>query len=145
MREITVHKVNSCNEAIKVEVLDNPGSGGACHLYHITGFNSGTNPSDPWTKRHGQPAEHSTILFQNGPVAEVGTNGITHEVLLAILIDRLKSFQNGQPGDLALTAKGPFACRENALALTKLEEAMHWLHHRTLNRVARGVEGTHQK
>jgi hypothetical protein len=25
--------------------------------------------------------------------------------------------------------------------LTKLEEAMHWLHHRTNERVRRGVEG----
>jgi hypothetical protein len=72
------------------------------------------------------------IHFQEGPIAEVGTNGLTHESLLAIVIDRLQAFQ-----------KGPFACRENALALTKIEEAMHWLHHRTAARVARGVEGTH--
>jgi len=26
-----------------------------------------------------------------------------------------------------------------------LEKAMHWLHHRTLDRMARGVEGTYQK
>ena len=36
-----------------------------------------------------------------------------------------------------------FACRENALAITKLQEALHWLEHRTKSREARGVEGTH--
>jgi len=40
---------------------------------------------------------------------------------------------------------GPYACRENALALTKIEEAMHWLNHRTAERQARGVEGTSEK
>jgi hypothetical protein len=34
-------------------------------------------------------------LFQNGPIAEVGVNGVTHEVLLAIVADRLRSFQKG--------------------------------------------------
>lgn len=37
-----------------------------------------------------------------------------------------------------------FKCRENALAITKLEEALHWLQHRTADREARGVEGTHE-
>ena len=32
-----------------------------------------------------------------------------------------------------------------AIALTKLEEAQHWLKHRTEQRLARGVEGTHEK
>lgn len=57
-------------------------------------------------------------------------SGLTQEVLLAIVIDRLRSFQ-----------AGPYSCRENALALTKLEEAQHWLLHRTRARMARGVEG----
>jgi hypothetical protein len=70
------------------------------------------------------------LVFQNGPIAESGPNGISNEVLLAIVIDRLECFQKGQ-----------FACRENALALTKLQEAVHWLHHRTRERLARGVEG----
>jgi hypothetical protein len=133
-REITSHKVSGCNDALKIEVLDAPGAGGACHLYHLTGFDSGTNPSDPWTARHGQPATHSTILFQNGPVPQVGTNGVTHEALLAVVADRLRSFQYG-----------PYACIENANALACIEQAMGHLHSRTLARVARGVEGTHAK
>lgn len=116
MRTINSHKVNPANDRIEVTVVDEPGSGGANHQYSLQ------IPNVPATY----------LNFQNGPIAEVGVNGITHEALLAVLVDRLQAFQ-----------KGPFACRENAIALTKIEEAQHWLHHRTKARVDRGVEGTH--
>lgn len=131
-RELTGHKVNGCNDTLKIEVMDEPGSGGACHHYRITGFNTKTNPSDPFVARHGAPAEHSTVLFQNGPINEVGVNGITHEVMLAILIDRLEGFQ-----------KGPYAHGYNADALSSLRSAQASLQQRTRDRLARGVEGTH--
>lgn len=134
MRELTDHRVNPANDKLKIEVLDEPGAGGANHLYRISGFNTATNPSDPFVAKHGAPADYSTVLFQNGPIAETGVNGVTQEALLAICIDRLRSFQ-----------AGPYACRENALALTKMEEAQMWLLQRTRARMARGVEGTHQK
>jgi hypothetical protein len=86
---------------------------------------------DPTCVRRRVRHENSVVLsFQNGPINEVGVNGITQEVLLAVVADRLRSFQ-----------AGPFACRENALALTKVEEAMHWLQKRTMDRMRRGVEG----
>ena len=47
--------------------------------------------------------------------------------------DRLRSFQ-----------QGPFASRYNALALTHIEDAQNWLNRRTLERMRRGVEGTHK-
>src|SRR5690606_1809470 len=134
MRTLSAHKTNTANNELTITVKDEPGQGGACHLYMIEGFNTGTNPSDPFVERHGAPAQHATVLFQNGLIGEVGVNGVTQEALLAIVIDRLQCFQHG-----------PYACRENALALTKCEEALHWLQHRTLARVARGVEGTHEK
>jgi len=133
MRTINDHKVNASNDRLEIQVLDEPGSGGVCHRYQITGFDLAKNPSavDP---EYGQYASTSTeIFFQNGPINEAGVNGLTQEVLLAIVVDRLRSFQ-----------AGPFACRENALALTKIEEAQHWLHSRTLARTQRGVEGTHK-
>lgn len=121
MRELTAHKVNGLNEALKVEVVDEPGPGGACHAYHVT----------PTTGN----AKGLLIEFQKGPLKEtVHPNGLSQEVLLAIVVDRLECFQ-----------KGPYACRENALALTKIQEAMHWLHHRTNERLQRGVEGTSEK
>lgn len=132
MRTIDDHKVNPANDVLTITVADEPGAGGASHLYQVTGFNTASNPSDPFTERHGQPAEHATILFQNGPIAEVGVNGLTHEALLAIVADRLRSFQ-----------KGPYACKANACALTHIEEAQHWLQQRTIERMRRGVEGTH--
>jgi len=124
VREITEHQVNPANDKIKIFVVDEPGAGGANHVYRI---------ELPAGDGHRRPlCNTSTIAFQNGPIAEAGINGLTQEVLLAIVADRLRSFQAGQ-----------YACRENALALTKVEEAQHWLHHRTLARMKRGVEGTH--
>lgn len=132
MREITSHRVNPANDKITITVTDEPGAGGANHCYDVAGYDAKSNAS------FGFGAKSTfggvTILFQNGPIAEAGVNGITQEVLIAIIIDRLQSFQ-----------KGPFASRENALALTKLEEAKHWLFSRTLDRMTRGVEGTHAK
>ena len=120
MREITEHQINECNSAIRI-TADEPDmqNGGASHEY-LVDFSA------------NEPAV--VLSFQRGPIKEVGTNGITHEVLLAVLIDRMRGFQSG-----------PYACRENALALTKLEEARMWLNERTRARVARGVEGTHEK
>lgn len=123
---------DSANHQLTITVLDEPGSGGANHLYQIEGFNTASNPSEPYTARHGMPAIWSTVLFQNGPIKEVGVNGITAEALLAIVIDRLKCFQGG-----------PYACAANASALTCAAAALLELQSRTRARIARGVEGTH--
>lgn len=124
MRTIEDHKVNPANDRIEIVVADEPGPGGANHEYLV-------NLPDP-SKSAGERGRQFQIVFQNGPINENGVNGITQEVLLAIVADRLRSFQAGK-----------FACRENALALTKIEEAMQWLHSRTRARMNRGVEGTH--
>lgn len=79
----------------------------------------------------GPVTVHGSILFQCGPVAEFGVNGSTIEEVIELLVDRLRGFQSGM-----------YACRENALAITHLEEAAHWLQHRTRLRRAQGVEGT---
>ncbi len=125
MRELTSHKVNGLNECIVIEVLDEPGQGDACHEYRIRGMQG---PLDH------HPIPEGVIRFQNGPINEVGANGWSNEALLAIVEDRLLGFQSGR-----------FACRENAVALTKLQEAMVWLQKRTRDRIARGVEGTNEK
>lgn len=126
-RTLNDHQVNPANDTLAIIVSDEPGSGGASHRYEIHGFSTENNPSHD----DGIAAE-TVILFQNGPINEVGVNGVTHEVLLAIVADRLRSFQ-----------KGPFSCKANACALTHVEEAMHWLQQRTIERMRRGVEGTH--
>jgi hypothetical protein len=70
------------------------------------------------------------IQFQEGPIHENGINGAQMEDVIDVLVERLNTFQDGE-----------FRCRENALAVTKLEEARLWLNERTRKRVAQGVEG----
>lgn len=127
MRTLTSHKVNGCHDELTIKVTDEPGSGGACHRYVIDG---------PTRTIGGEsaPAFRCDVRFQNGPIAEAGVNGITQEALLAIVEDRLLGFQSGE-----------YSCRENAIALTKIQEAMLWLKKRTSDRIARGVEGTREK
>ncbi len=69
------------------------------------------------------------IDFQEGPVKEKGVNGCQNEDLLKILIQRTKILNKA------------FPCRENALAITKMQEALFWFQHRTANRIEQGVEG----
>ena len=125
MRTLTDHKLNGLNDALDIHVLDEPGQGGACHQYSILYTEGEGNDSVP---------RALTVAFQNGPIKEAGVNGISGEALIAIVIDRLRCFQDG-----------PFACRENAVALTQIEDGLMWLQKRTRDRLARGVEGTNQK
>ena len=134
MRELNSHKVNPASDTLKIEVLDEPGSGGAHHCYSITGFDYAMNRSVPDKRQYGDLKDEDTaiVLFQNGPIAEVGVNGLTHEALLAILIDRLECFQ-----------KGNFANPYNQRALEHLVGAQESLKDRTRERMTRGVEGMH--
>lgn len=125
-RELTSHRVNECNESINVLVMDDPGCGGASHHYRIEPI---TSPGD-----HPEGAINPCdIRFQNGPIAEVGVNGVTHEALLAVLIDRLSGFQDG-----------PYACEEGKAALYHVREAQQWLHQRTKKRLERSDEEVRQ-
>ncbi len=152
MRTLTDHKLNGLNDALAIDVLDEPGQGGANHQYMISWgeVKRGPRPTigelekllakDDKPKISVQPdgsiaiGNTCTISFQNGPIQEAGVNGISQEALLAVVIDRLRSFQGGQ-----------YACRENAVALTNCEQALMWLQKRTRDRQARGVEGTSAK
>lgn len=83
---------------------------------------------------HGGETEpaYIRIKFQAGPLPD-GVNGCSIEDVIDVLVTRLEGFQ-----------KGNFRCRENALAITKLEEAKLWLLERTRKRQVQGVEGTMQ-
>jgi hypothetical protein len=91
---------------------------------------------------NGNPAGGTTsgtgisITWQNGPLGRDGErkepNGAFVEGVIAAALDRLEYYQASK-----------FKCRENALAITKLEEALHWCQHRTAKREERAVEGTH--
>lgn len=60
-------------------------------------------------------------------------NGTTNEEVLKALINRTE-FLNTK-----------FPCRENSIAITKMQEALMWFEKRTADRLARGVEGKHLK
>jgi hypothetical protein len=90
MREIIKHRINKCNRQISVF----------------------SGELDTYIVRIGQSIR-TTIAFQRGPEKTVGVNGVTNEVLLAIVIDRLERFQSG-----------PAPCEENAEALALLEQAL---------------------
>jgi hypothetical protein len=119
MRPITTHHTNEANKRITI-AADDRGQGNMSHVYRIgiAGETCGE-------------VEH--IRFQNGPIKEVGVNGLTNEALLAIVIDRLEGAQ-----------AGPYACDENGDALSYLKNALERLEARTKAREARGVEGTHK-
>jgi hypothetical protein len=85
-------------------------------------------------------AEGQIIQFiQKEPIKEGSTelvtisDGTTNEELLEVLINRMNFLQT------------KFPCRENAMVITKLDEALMWLNKRTLDRIKRGVEGSNNK
>jgi len=113
-------EIPSSNPNVKIMILDERGDGNAYHNYEIRSFD--------------KQKVLTNISFQKGPLRENKLNGCFQEDLIEICIDRLRCFQDGD-----------FTCRENALALTKLEEALMWLNSRTRDRVTRGVEGKSEK
>ena len=91
---------------------------------------------------NGMPAGGMTtgvgigICWQNGPLGRgkdrKEPNGAFVEGVIAAAIDRIQWYNSTK-----------FKCRENSLAITKLEEALLWLQWRTIQREKRNVEGTH--
>lgn len=73
------------------------------------------------------------VHFQEGALKETKQNGIFNEDLIGIVIHRLECFQ-----------KSKYNCRENKLAIEKLEEALCFLRQRTEKRRNRGVLGRHE-
>lgn len=121
-RQMHTVVVDTSHKYTNVYASEYIGPGNAHHEYDIAHKEEGK--PDKWL---------ATLKFQDGPIKEAGINGIMDENLITIVIDRLQGFQSG-----------PYSSRYNALALTKLEEALMWLQKRTRDREARGVEGTHK-
>lgn len=118
----TIQKRNNLNE---VSRCGDPGPGGAYHDYEIDMM------VDPETGL----VFTMHLSFQKGPRNEIGSeHGVLDTDLLEIVRDRLKCFQSGE-----------FACRENACALTHIEEALMWMNKRVEDRAERGVLGTTKK
>lgn len=130
MRIITNHLVpgDSTNYQLQIEVVDEPDQGEANHKYRVM------LPPPVHQQESSQERNCFDIDFQNGPIKEFGVNGVTHEALLAIVLDRLISFQ-----------QGPYASPFNQAAHDHVEAALTQLKQRTRERLARGVEGTNAK
>ena len=124
MKELsTIQKREKLN---KVYAVDEKGNGGANHKYQI--FMAGCNPN---TSEDGI----AEIQFQKGARKEPDSiHGVIDTDLLEIVRDRLKAFQ-----------AGPFATRENACALTHIEEALMWMNRRVEDRIERNVLGRNEK
>lgn len=77
--------------------------------------------------------------WQNGPLGRDAErkepNGAFVETVISAVKQRIEFYQEA--------SGGKFKCRENAMAITKLDEALLWLNKRTLDRENRKVEGTH--
>jgi len=116
-KEIIPFKVKNIEPVIIQEIIDYDGTG---HDYEMPNFYKADGPNQ-------------TLSFYR--LNEDGSDvpGTTNEIVLRILINRMQK----------LNAK--FPCRENALAITKLEEALMWLHKRTEDRIERNVEGKHER
>ena|SRR3989304_4198822 len=77
------------------------------------------------------------IDWQNGPIGrgedKQQPNGAFLQDVIEACITRLRYFQESK-----------FKCRQNALAITKLEEALMWLQNRIEDRESREVQGTYE-
>lgn len=115
----TIQKRNNLNAVYRdCEV----GPGGGYHEYDIYMANE--------TPETGEPI--MVIQFQKGPRNDPASRrGILDGDLLEIVRDRLRAFQDG-----------PYATRENACALTHIEEALMWMNKRAEDRAERNVLGT---
>lgn len=121
----TIQKRENLNE---VRVLDEKGNGGGHHHYgiYMNGVHDVCNTRSSCL---------GMIQFQNGArKLPDSIHGILDTDLLEIVRHRLQCFQQGD-----------FATRENAIALTHIEEALLWMNKRVEDRIERNVLGTNNK
>ena len=117
----TIQKREKLNNVVAV---GEKGNGGAFHEYSITSNVIGDGCS-----------ELMHVQFQNGArKLHDSIHGILDTDLLEIVRHRLQCFQQGE-----------FATRENAVALTHIEEALMWMNRRVEDRIERSVLGTNNK
>ena len=101
-REITTHKVNALNEQLLLQAMDDLDPAGLALRYQVT-----------WTNQRTATPGGLVVTFQDGTVDTAGTNGVSNEVLLSIVQDRLTTLQ-----------LSPTASSHYAQALTSVKEAL---------------------
>lgn len=70
-----------------------------------------------------------SFTLQNGPIKEAGKNGCQVVDIIAVAKHIIEELNK------------KFPCRENAMTITKLDEALMWQEKRTKDREKRNVEG----
>ena len=120
-RLLTIQKRENLNQ---IHLCDAKGNGGAHHVYDI--YKRCDDDLVP-------ASEHILrIQFQNGArKLPDSIHGVLDTDLIEIVRHRLQCFQQGE-----------FATRENAIALTHIEEALLWMNKRVEDRIERNVLGT---
>lgn len=102
-------------------------------------FNESGAMDYKWFEAEIRPTKHIYVrndvnslsfTIQKGPIKEVGKNGCQIVDVLQFCKNMLETLNKTHP------------CRENAITITKLDEAIMWQDKRTADRTAREVEGT---
>ena len=99
----------------------------AGHTYELSNFEKKDEQGQILQFIHKEPIEEGSTELKTI------SDGTTNEELIEVLIDRLNHLQS------------KFPCRENAIAITKLDESLMWLNKRTADRLKRNVEGKNEK
>lgn len=127
VKEINGEKV-VCMDDLRVQF---PGKFNDSGSMDYKWFESEIRPNNFIYVRHDVGSISFTI--QSDPIGEVGKNGCQHTELIGAALLIIKGLNDR------------FPCRENAITITKLEEALMWQNKRTENRIARNVEGFNLK
>jgi hypothetical protein len=98
---------------------------------YVLAFEDGGDLGHEYQIEHAHVGCITTLSFQSGPIPSAGVNGVTNESLLAVLAHRLRFLDD------------KFPCEENKAAIQAIDAAALVLLARTLDRIARGVEGQH--
>lgn len=123
----TIQKREKLNEIFAV---DEKGNGGAYHRYIVSEYGV-----DTWSQGSNDIGIMGEIRFQNGARKLPNSiHGVLDTDLLEIVRHRLQCFQQGE-----------FSTRDNAVALTHIEEALMWMNRRVEDRIERNVLGTNNK
>lgn len=124
-----MEKLSTIQKREKLNVISAIGEKGNGNAYHIYSIGKVSTPDEEMVE------VLATLKFQNGGRNIEGSeHGVTGEDLLEICRHRLQCFQTSE-----------YACRENAVALTHIEEALMWLNRRVEDRLERNVLGINSK
>ena len=88
---------------------------------------------------HENSLSHIEVKLQSGPIHELvnggerGIDGVQIDDVIEMTKNIIEGFNIGYP------------CRENSIAVTKLDEALLWLVKRKMDREKRGVEGLNKE